>query len=203
MKILEVKEMPIHGVKAVVYQRFADDRGYFTETFRESDLTKEIPEFSIRQVNESYSMKNVVRGLHFQWNPYQGKLVRTIKGHMIDMFLDIRKNSSTYGKIAALDMPSVNSDSTAAWIWLPVGIAHGCVFLEETAIEYFCTSEYSPGNEAGINPLSADLDWSLCDPGTKSKIDEIFKGGLIISDKDKQGLSLADWAKDTRSEYFL
>lgn len=203
MKILEAADLELKGAKKVTYQRFADERGYFTETFRESDLKKVIPDFSIKQVNESYSKKGVVRGLHFQWNPYQGKLVRTVSGHMIDIFLDIRKNSQTFGKIAGLDIPSQSSDGSGSWIWLPPGFAHGVVFLEDTTIEYLCTSEYSPGNEAGINPLSPDLDWSLCDKNIKSTVDGVLKNNPVISEKDKKGLSLAEWSKDPRSDNFL
>lgn len=203
MKILEVKSTAITDVKAISYHRFADERGYFTETFRESDLAKVIPGFTIKQVNESFSKKGVIRGLHFQWDPFMGKLVRTVKGHMIDLFLDIRKKSPTYGKISALDMPSRNEDGSGTWIWLPVGFAHGCIFLEETSIEYFCTSEYSPGNEAGISPLSPDIDWSLCDPQVKSMIDAVMKEGPIISEKDKKGVTFTEWSKDPRSEKFI
>ncbi|MBI3366189.1 dTDP-4-dehydrorhamnose 3,5-epimerase family protein, partial [Candidatus Roizmanbacteria bacterium] len=106
MKILEVRNLVFSDVKVIRYERFKDDRGYFTETFRESDFKTVISNFSIKQVNESYSsVKGVLRGLHLQWSPYMGKLIRTVKGHMVDLFLDIRKNSPTYGKVAAYDMP--------------------------------------------------------------------------------------------------
>jgi dTDP-4-dehydrorhamnose 3,5-epimerase len=203
MKILEAKDLELEGVKKITYQRFGDDRGYFTETFRQSDISAVIPSFTVKQTNESYSKKGVVRGLHFQWNPYQGKLVRTVNGHMIDIFLDIRKNSPTFGKIAGLDIPSESTDGIGAWIWLPPGFAHGVVFLEDTTIEYLCTSEYSPGNEAGISPLSKDIDWSLCDKGVKEKVDNIFNNNPIISEKDQAGLTLKQWTNDPRSENFI
>ncbi len=202
MKILEVKDLALKGVKAISYQRFADDRGYFTETYRESDVKKVLPEFSIKQVNESFSKRGVVRGLHFQWNPFQGKLIRTVTGHMVDLCLDIRKGSPTYGKIAAYDMPAREGNGTSNWIWLPVGFAHGVVFLEDTTIEYLCTSEYSPGNEGGINPLDPKLDWSLCEPGLKNQVDSIIKNGMNMSDKDKNGVTLEDWSKDPKSDNF-
>ena len=204
MKILELKGLEIPDVKIIKFSRFTDNRGYFTESFRKSDIDgKFLPNFNILQVNESFSKKGVMRGLHFQWNPYMGKLVQTIKGHMIDMFLDIRKGSPTYGKISAFDMPSYFFGDSSTWIWVPVGFAHGNLFLEETAIEYFCTGEYSQGNEACINPLSPDLDWSLCDPKLKSQIDRIINEELVISEKDKKGLSLKLWSEDPRSNNFI
>lgn len=203
MKILEVKSLVIPDVKVIRFGKFPDERGYFTEPFRSSDLRKVIPDFSIQQVNESYSKKNTVRGLHLQWNPYMGKLVRTVRGHMVDMFLDLRKGSPTFGKAAAYDMPTDPSKEYNEWIWLPIGFAHGNFYMEDTTIEYFCTSEYSPGNEAGISPLSSDIDWSLCDPSLKTKLDGIVKVGALISEKDKQGLTVKEWNGDPRSNNFV
>lgn len=204
MKILEVKNLAIPDVKAIKYARFKDDRGYFTEIFRHSDFQKVIPNFSIRQVNESFSAeKGVLRGLHLQWNPYMGKLIRTIKGHMVDLFLDIRKGSPTFGKIAAYDMPQNTNNDFSEWIWVPVGFAHGNFFLEESAIEYFCTGEYAPLNEAGILPTANDLDWSLCDPALKKQFEELVQSGTVLSEKDKKNLLLTQWEKDPRSENFI
>lgn len=204
MKIIEEKNLELEGVKIIKFARFIDNRGYFTEPFRKSQMNEHfINGFNILQVNESYSKKGVIRGLHFQWNPYMGKLVRTIKGHMIDLFLDIRKGSPTYGKIAAYDMPAAKENDFGEWIWVPVGFAHGNIFLEDTLIEYFCTGEYSQNNEAGISPLDDDLDWSLCKTDVKKLIDKTIKEGLIISEKDKKGLTLKQWTEDTRSNNFI
>ncbi len=204
MKILEVKNLSIPDVKVIKFARFGDERGYFTETFRESDFQKVIPDFSILQVNESYSaLKGVVRGLHLQWNPYMGKLVRTIKGHMIDLFLDIRKGSPTYGKIGAYDMSESSKNDFSEWIWVPVGFAHGNFFLEETMIEYFCTGEYNPANEAGILPTSPDLDWSLCDSQLKKQFDYLVTSGVVLSEKDQKNLTLTEWGNDSRSNNFI
>ncbi len=204
MKIIEVKNLSLPDVKIIKYARFKDSRGYFTETFRATDFQKVIPDFSIFQVNESYSaIKGVIRGLHLQWNPYMGKLVRTIKGHMVDLFLDIRKGSPTYGKIAAYDMAENSKNDWGEWIWIPVGFAHGNFFIEETAIEYFCTGEYAPANEAGILPTSRDLDWSLCDPLLKKQFDDLIKSGVVLSEKDKKNLTLTEWGNDSRSNNFI
>lgn len=208
MKLLEVKSLAIPDIKIIRFARFLDHRGYFTEHFRKSDL-KNHPELSFLhdveflQCNESYSKKGVLRGLHFQWNPYMGKLVRPTHGTLIDMGLDIRKNSPTFGKIVAYEMPTDHAKDYDEWIWLPPGFAHGVIFPEDSKIEYFCSGEYNPACEACISPLSTDIDWSVCDPTIKATFDEITSSNLLISDKDKAGLSLSDWQNDERSENFI
>ncbi|PIV10012.1 dTDP-4-dehydrorhamnose 3,5-epimerase [Candidatus Roizmanbacteria bacterium CG02_land_8_20_14_3_00_36_15] len=202
MKVLDVKSLVIPDIKVISYHHFADDRGFFTETFRESDLTKVIPNFQIKQVNESFSKKGVLRGLHFQWNPYMAKLIRAISGKIIDFFLDIRLGSPTFGKISGYELSSQPTAGKNEWILIPVGFAHGILILEDSTIEYLCTSEYSPGCEAGISPLSQDIDWSIADKNVKKKLEELKKSQLIISEKDKEGLTLKQWQKDERSKNF-
>ncbi len=174
MKIVAVETLAIAEVKVIRFGRFGDHRGYFTEPFRRSDIDAQA-EFlcgvQFPQSNESYSHPNVVRGLHFQWNPRMGKLVRTIAGRMVDLVMDIRQGSPTYGKIIAHDMPASADRTEAEWIWVPPGFAHGNFFTEPSYIEYYCSGEYSPGCEAGISPLADDLDWSLCDPALKAQFD--------------------------------
>ena len=109
MKILEVKSLAIPEVKVIRFARFPDNRGYFSETFKQSDVLKNpelafLKPFDFVQTNESFSKKRVVKGLHFQWQPPLAKLLRTISGHMVDMILDIRKNSPTLGKIILYDL---------------------------------------------------------------------------------------------------
>lgn len=205
MKIVSIKKLNIPEILVIKYERFSDQRGYFTETYRKSDfLSKEIIEKKpIVQINESYSKKGVVRGLHFQWKPYMGKLVRTVQGRMIDMALDIRMGSPTYGKIILYDMPSRPKDSHSEWIWVPPGFAHGNFYTENTIIEYFCTGEYSPGNETGISPLAEDIDWSFCNRKLKNEFNKIIKSRMIISDKDKNGLDIQKWSDDPRSKNFI
>jgi len=207
MKILSVKSLAMPDVKVVRYARFRDERGYFTELFRRSDFGG-LPELSFlhgvqfSQFNESFSRANVIRGLHFQWNPYMGKLVRTSLGRMIDLVLDIRQDSPTYGRIVAYDMPARHTDDYGEWIWVPPGFAHGNVFTEPTQIVYLCSGEYSPGCEAGISPLTADLDWSACDPALKAIFDRAA-AGPTMSDKDRNGLTLSAWGSDPRRENFV
>ena len=212
MKILEVKSLAIPAIKVVQFGRFRDNRGYFTEPFRASDLhqnpvTDFLKDVTFLQQNESYSMAGVMRGLHFQWNPYMGKFVRTIRGRMVDLVLDIRKGSPTLGKIIAYDMPDEIKGDYSEWIWVPPGFAHGNFFPVESTIEYFCSGEYSPGCEAGISPVAPDLDWSLCDPSLKQAFDDLFRpfphNTPVMSEKDRDGLSLEAWLADERSDQFL
>ena len=171
MNISHISLQGIAGVKLINYNRFMDHRGFFTETFRASDfIDNELKVFpnGIMQSNESFSQKNVLRGLHFQWNPNMGKLVRTIAGHMVDLVLDLRQGSPTQGKIMAFDMPAKSLNSSTSWIWVPEGCAHGNFFLEDSYIEYFCSGSYNGECEAGISPFAEDIDWSICDLGLKN-----------------------------------
>jgi dTDP-4-dehydrorhamnose 3,5-epimerase len=122
---------------------------------------------------------------------------------MVDLVLDIRRGSPNFGRAIAYDMLSNADEDSNEWIWVPPGFAHGNVFLEDTSIEYFCSGEYSPGNEAGISPLAGDIDWSLCDPGLRETFHEIVSSSSLITDKDKNGLSVSAWEGDERSENFI
>ena len=209
MKIIEVKSLAINDVKVIKFGRFSDNRGYFTEPYRKSDFSNYeslcpiFKDISFYQQNESYSYANVLRGLHFQWNPFMGKLVRTIRGRMIDIVMDIRKNSPTLGKAIMYDMPSNPTDDSGEWIWVPPGFAHGNLFTEETVIEYLCTGEYSPGCEAGVSPLSEDIDWSLCSIELKSIFENLTRNKVLLSEKDKLGLGLNQWLSESRSDNFV
>ena len=208
VKIVDVIPLAIPEIKVIRFARFPDQRGYFTELYRRGDFeageaTPFMRGVRFVQANESFSRAGTVRGLHFQWNPCMGKLVRTIRGHMIDVVLDIRKGSPTYGKIIAHDMPAQGDETVAEWIWVPAGFAHGNTFPAETVIEYFCSGEYSPGNEAGISPVADDLDWSLCDPFLADQFQSIARSTVLMSDKDRDGLSVGAWTADERSGNFV
>jgi dTDP-4-dehydrorhamnose 3,5-epimerase len=208
MKILEVNNLPLQGLKTIKFARYFDNRGYFTEIMRDSSFfthpeLSDLADVKFTQANESFAKKNVIKGLHFQWGPHMSKLVRTVSGHMVDMALDIRKNSPTYGKIILYDMPSKQDIEYGEWIWLPAGFAHGNFFLEDTTIQYFCTGQYSPSTEAGICPLTEDLDWSLADKKLVDEFKKIANSQYLISDKDKNSLSLTQWTSDQRSKNFI
>jgi dTDP-4-dehydrorhamnose 3,5-epimerase len=208
VKIVSVEQLAMTEIRVIRFARFSDQRGYFTEHFRESDfrsspLVSFMEGVEFVQANESYSRAGTVRGLHFQWNPYMGKLVRTLRGHMVDVVLDIRRGSPNFGRAIAYDMSSDRSEDFNEWIWVPPGFAHGNAFLEDTWIEYFCSGEYSPGNEAGISPLADDIDWSLCDHNLRETFLEIASSTRLMTDKDRNGLSVSTWARDERSHNFI
>lgn len=208
MKLLKVERLQLDAVRVVRFGRFCDHRGYFTEHYRRSDFSSNpemdfMKDVAFVQCNESYSKEGTIRGLHFQWNPYMGKLVRTLAGRMVDMVLDIRKGSPTFGKIILYDMPTDNKADYTEWIWVPPGFAHGNFFAEDTMIEYFCSGEYSPGCEAGISPLAKDIDWSLCDPKLKDLFDSIAPSTNLITEKDKNGFSINAWKTSELSDNFV
>lgn len=208
MNILSITALPLPDVRVLRFARFADHRGYFTESFRRSDIdthpeTTFLHGIALPQVNESWSRAGTVRGLHFQWNPFMGKLVRTTHGHMVDIVVDIRLGSPTFGKVTMYDLPASTDADWGEWIWVPPGFAHGTFFVEPSRIEYFCSSEYSPGCEAGLSPLAPDLDWSLCDPVLKRRFDEVISNGPLMTDKDRDGFTLAAWQRDERSRHFV
>ena len=205
MNNINITKTIINDIKLISFNRFMDERGYFTETFRSSDfINNDLKLFpnGIMQSNESFSHKNVLRGLHFQWNPNMGKLVRTITGHMVDLVLDLRKGSPTQGKIMAFDMPAKAKDTYSSWIWVPEGCAHGNFFLEDSYIEYFCSSAYNGECEAGISPFAEDIDWSICDSNLKDKFFEL-KNLFIATPKDINGLSVKEWLNRNDANNFI
>lgn len=206
MKINKVNDTQIPGVKTITYARFLDERGFFTESYNSLEFVNNsalsfLKENKVVQANVSFSKRNVIRGLHFQWNPNMGKLVRVIDGSMIDLFLDIRKNSPTYGKIDGHHLVSSPEKNENTIIWLPEGIAHGCIFLTESYIEYYCDSVYNPQTQGTISIFSPTIDWSLLDMDLKQKVDELLKNP-IMSTKDKDGLTLEEWSKTPEAELF-
>ena len=151
-----------------------DDRGYFVETFRQ-DLFEEAVGYQVNfvQDNESKSTKGVLRGLHYQIPPFsQSKLVRVLEGKVLDVAVDIRKNSPTFGQHIAIELSSENMRQ----IFIPQGFAHGFTVLSEIAIiNYRVDNLYSPEHEKGIafNDLKLNIDWRF-------KMEE-----LKLSEKDK------------------
>lgn len=208
MKILEVKTLGIEDIKVVKFARFNDFRGYFTETFRASQFKEEpetqfLHEHDLNQINESFSRGKTFRGLHFQWEPHMGKLIRTIHGRMIDFSLDIRPNSPTFGMICAYDMPARQEDNFNEWIWLPPGFAHGTLLLEDTTIEYFCSGYYNPKGEYGISVFDKEIDWRHVPAELKDIFDETVAGDFLIKDKDLNSNTLADWKANPNNEKFM
>jgi dTDP-4-dehydrorhamnose 3,5-epimerase len=191
MQIHSIKLLPIEGVFAIKCKRFVDERGYFAEVFRKSDFTSEklpkvIRESQFLQINESFSYKNTFRGLHYQINPPQAKCVRCTDGHLIDLALDIRSESRTFGKIVAYEIVSTPQDEFFEWLWLPNGIAHGTLLLENSKLEYLCTSEWNSETNNEISIFSPEIDWSLCDEGVIAKIQTaLYANDFKMSTKDQ------------------
>lgn len=208
MKIVDMKNLEIPEVKVITYQRFKDERGYFTETYRKNEFesnpqTSFLKGIDFTQVNESFSKKSVFRGFHFQWNPFMAKMLRVINGNIIDMAIDIRPGSSTFGKAVGYELRSDSEQENSQWIWIPVGFAHAVLFLEDSTIEYFCTGQWAPDTERCISPLTKDIDWSLFNKDLKIKVDEIMNGSIILNDKDKNGVTLEDWKVSKDSKKFI
>ena len=140
---------------------FGDERGWFFESFRQDLFGMSAGYRQFVQDNESFSLYGVVRGLHYQKPPHsQGKLVRVIQGSVLDVAVDIRKGSPTFGQ----HVSNVLSDRNHLMMWIPSGFAHGFAVLSETALfSYKCDAYYSPSHEAGIlwNDPALGIDWML------------------------------------------
>mgnify|MGYP002682530372 CR=1 FL=1 len=178
---------------------FGDHRGFFLETFRQSEFDAFCGHQDFVQDNHSGSRQGILRGLHYQLHQTQGKLVRAAVGEVFDVAVDIRQGSPTFGKWVGAVLSAENRHQ----LWVPPGFAHGILLIEDSLVEYFCTGEYNPECEAGISPFSDDIDWSICGEQLKNKFDDIAPGTEFISDKDKNGLSLKDWLNDRRSDNFI
>lgn len=151
----------IPGVVIIEPRLFKDDRGYFFESFSERDFNAQVREVKFVQDNESMSSYGVMRGLHFQRPPYtQSKLVRCVKGAVLDVAVDIRKGSPTYGQHVAVELTEENHRQ----FFVPRGFAHGFAVLSETAIfQYKCDNFYHPEADGGISILdnSLGIDWHI------------------------------------------
>lgn len=159
---------------------FGDNRGYFFESFSERDFAANVREVKFVQDNESKSCYGVLRGLHFQKPPHaQSKLVRVVKGRVLDVSVDIRHGSPTFGKYVAVEL----SEDNHRQVFVPRGFAHGFVVLSETAVfQYKCDNYYAPHSEGAVawNDPDLDIDWRLS------------AGDLILSDKDSMQPFLRD-----------
>lgn len=205
MRILEVKELEIPEVKVIKFERFKDDRGYFTETWRSSQFAKEVfgmefpPEFV--QANETWSYAKTFRGLHFQWAPYMGKLVRCIKGFLVDFALDIRLTSPTFGKMVVYEMLNDTCYPYAEWIWVPPGFAHGTLLVKDSLVEYLCTGAYNSDCEAGITIFDSSIEWLSKDISIDRKeLDNYIKS---ITEKDRYSFTVEQWSKSPNAKEFV
>ncbi|MDR2466932.1 MAG: dTDP-4-dehydrorhamnose 3,5-epimerase [Prevotellaceae bacterium] len=171
---MNFEETYIKGTFLVTPQVFGDSRGYFCETFNQREFEKHICRVEFIQDNESQSSRGVLRGLHFQKGEYaQAKLVRVICGAVLDVAVDIRRDSPTFGKHFAVELSAENKRQ----LFIPRGMAHGfAVLRDNTVFAYKVDNIYSPANESGIRYDDPDLaiDWRLP------------RAELLLSEKDKR-----------------
>ena len=159
---MEFIETEIEGVYLIRPRVFEDARGYFFESFSQQEFDKNITPVRFVQDNQSRSSRRVVRGLHFQRPPHaQAKLVRCTRGSVVDVAVDLRKTSPTFGRHIAVEL----SEENRLQLFIPRGFAHGfAVVSDEAVFEYKCDNYYAPQSEGGISILSPELkiDWPVC-----------------------------------------
>lgn len=175
---MEIIKTAIDGLLIIKPKVFKDARGYFFESFSQREFEKKVRQINFVQDNESMSCYGVIRGLHFQRPPYtQSKLVRCVKGKVLDVAVDIRKGSPTYGQHVAVEL----SEDNHLQFFVPRGFAHGFAVLSDTAVfQYKCDNFYAPQADGGMSIMDAALgiDW------------QIPLESAILSDKDLKYLCL-------------
>lgn len=175
---MQVIGTKIPDVKIINPKVFGDQRGFFLETFEQKRYQEKLEiNLTFVQDNHSRSQKNVLRGLHFQKQNPQGKLVRVVRGEVFDVAVDIRKDSLTYGKWVGVLL----SEENKSQLWIPPGLAHGFLVLSDIAdFEYKCTNYYDPNSEGCLlwNDPTVNITWPISTP--------------ILSEKDKLGKTLQE-----------
>lgn len=178
---MEVIRTQLEGVVIIEPKLFGDARGYFFESFSQREFEEKVRKINFVQDNESMSLYGVMRGLHFQRPPFtQSKLVRCVRGAVLDVAVDIRKGSPTYGQHVAVELTEDNHRQ----FFVPRGFAHGFSVLSETAVfQYKCDNFYAPQADGGISILDASLgiDWKI--PADKA----------LLSEKDTKHPRLKDF----------
>lgn len=175
---MQVIDTKIADVKIIQPKVFGDTRGFFVETFEKKRYQEMLNiDFDFVQDNHSRSTKGVLRGLHFQTQHAQGKLVRVVRGEVFDVAVDIRPKSPTFGKWEGI----ILSEENKTQFWIPPGLAHGFVVLSDIAdFEYKCTDYYHPGVEGCVvwNDVDIGIEWPEKNP--------------LLSEKDQQGKKLKE-----------
>ncbi len=186
-KVMEIIKTEIEGVVIIKPRVFEDARGYFYESYNKKEFDEKVAPTDFVQDNQSKSSRGVMRGLHFQCPPFaQAKLVRCVEGKVLDVAVDIRKGSPTYGKHVAVELSAENK----LQFFIPRGFAHGFVVLSEEAVfQYKCDNYYAPEADGGVSILDASLgiDW------------RIATEEALLSEKDKHHAMLKDF--DSPFEY--
>jgi dTDP-4-dehydrorhamnose 3,5-epimerase len=185
---LQVESRPLEDMAVIVPDLYQDPRGFFMETYRADQFRKLGLPVSFAQDNHSRSVKGVLRGLHFQWEPAMGKLMRVPVGSAFLVAVDIRKDSPTLGRWAGVECSAENRRQ----VWAPAGFARGfCVLSEVAEIQYKCTGLYNSQAESGIlwNDPAIGIEWPVREP--------------ILSNKDTAARTLADWLASAESNHFV
>jgi dTDP-4-dehydrorhamnose 3,5-epimerase len=183
----KIESVYLGAVVVLLPKIYKDDRGFFMEEFRADQFSELGLPAKFQQQNHSGSLKNVIRGLHFQWDPPMGKLMRVLKGKAFLVAVDIRKNSPTLGQWVGIEA----SDQDRKQIWAPPGFARGFGVLSDYAeIQYMCTATYNPKGESGIrwNDPEIGIDWPIANP--------------TLSDKDGSAQTLSEWLSSNNSNNF-
>ncbi len=189
---MEIIKTAIDGVIIIKPRLFMDERGYFFESFSQRDFDAQVRPIHFVQDNESKSSYGVLRGLHFQKPPFaQSKLVRVIKGAVLDVAVDIRKGSPTFGQHVAVELTEENH----LQFFIPRGFAHGfSVLTDEVIFQYKCDNFYAPQYEGALawNDPDININW------------QIPKDKIILSEKDKHHPTLkeSEWLFDYNSELY-
>jgi dTDP-4-dehydrorhamnose 3,5-epimerase len=184
---IQIESRHFRDVTVLVPEVFQDDRGFFLEAFRKDQFDALGLPSTFLQENHSGSVRNVVRGLHFQWEPPMGKLMRVTVGTAFLLAVDIRKGSPTLGKWVGVEASAENRKQ----VWAPPGFARGfCVLSERAEIQYKCTGIYSNKGESGIrwNDPAIGIEWPVKSP--------------ILSKKDETAQTLAEWLARPESNHF-
>lgn len=177
---IKVTPCPIEGLYVIEPSVFGDERGYFMETYNQNDMKEAGLSMVFVQDNQSMSVKGVLRGLHYQKQYPQGKLVRVVKGTVFDVAVDLRADSDTYGKWYGVELSEENKKQ----FYIPEGFAHGFLVLSDVAeFCYKCTGFYRPGDEGG-------MIWNDPEIGIAWPIPEGIR--LIISEKDQKWKGFRD-----------
>lgn len=173
-------ETEIEGVLVFEPKVYCDDRGYFFESFSQREFEMEVHKTVFVQDNQSFSHYGVIRGLHFQRPPFaQAKLVRVVKGKVLDVVVDIRKDSPTFGRHLSIEL----SEENKRQVFIPKGFAHGYSVLSEgTIFQYKCDNYYAPESEGSIlwDDPQLGIDW------------QIPKEKIVLSEKDKNNPTFAN-----------
>ena len=193
---IQVTKAPIEGLYVIEPTVHGDERGYFMETYNQKDMLEAGLDLDFVQDNQSMSKKGVLRGLHFQKQYPQGKLVRVIRGRVFDVAVDLRAGSDTYGQWYGVELTQENKKQ----FYISEGFAHGFLVLsEEAEFCYKVTDFYHPGDEGGLawNDPAIGIDWPQLTgayAGSASAEGYALADGtpLILSDKDQKWLGLRD-----------